>query len=104
MGIFGELQIVTAIAATTSYTLIHFKPEVLLVSKPAFLGTFAKLWLLGFLAWAFWKVILYPKYLSPLRHLPSPPVRILEHLSCSNGSLSNMRNGRAEAFSTDNSS
>jgi hypothetical protein len=76
MGIFGELQIVTAIAATTSYTLIHFKPEVLLVSEPTFLGTFAQLWLLGFLAWAFWKVILYPKYLSPLKHLPSPPVRI----------------------------
>ena len=80
MGILTQLEVVAGVAATASYLLVQYKPDVLLFSKPTFVGTFAQFWTLGFLAWAVWTVILYPKYFSPLRHLPSPPVCILELL------------------------
>ena len=32
-------------------------------------------WLLQFLLWAIYRVLVYPKLLSPLRHLPEPTVR-----------------------------
>jgi hypothetical protein len=61
-----------ALSAVSSYTLVAYHPNLLLFSRPSYLGTFLQLWLLQFAIWAFYKVILYPKYLSPLRHLPAP--------------------------------
>jgi hypothetical protein len=43
-------------------------------------GTYVKtvlaLFAIQYLAQAFYKVLIYPFFLSPLRHLPQPPVRI----------------------------
>jgi hypothetical protein len=38
------------------------------------------LFLVQFLAFAVWKVILYPNYFSPLRHLPEPKVGVLSNV------------------------
>ncbi|KAH8675851.1 cytochrome P450 [Xylariales sp. PMI_506] len=38
-----------------------------------FMGMFVSIWIVQCLALATWEVILYPKYFSPIRHLPSPP-------------------------------
>jgi hypothetical protein len=63
---------VTALSAAASYILVGFKPQLLLSSRPSYLGTFVQIWTLSFAAWCFWKIILYPKLFSPLRYLPKP--------------------------------
>ena len=40
------------------------------------LGTFFVLFLVQFALAAFWQVLIYPYYVSPLRHLPEPKVSI----------------------------
>jgi hypothetical protein len=62
----------TALSAVSSFVLVGYRPDLLLSSRPTYIGTFVLLWILSFFGWAFWKVILYPKYFSPLRHLPMP--------------------------------
>ncbi|KAF5878704.1 putative cytochrome p450 97b3 protein [Botrytis fragariae] len=57
---------------TLSYALVSYKPDTLLSTQPSYLGTFVLLYLLQFIGFAIWRVILYPYYFSPLRHLPSP--------------------------------
>ncbi|TGO62202.1 hypothetical protein BCON_0021g00150 [Botryotinia convoluta] len=57
---------------TLSYALVSYKPDTLLSTQPSYLGTFVQLYLLQFIGFAIWRVILYPYYFSPLRHLPSP--------------------------------
>ncbi|KAH8815210.1 cytochrome P450 monooxygenase-like protein [Xylogone sp. PMI_703] len=63
---------ITALAAVSSYVLVAHKPDVLLFSKPSYIGTFLQLWTVQLLGYAFWKVILWPKIFSPLRGLPEP--------------------------------
>ncbi len=62
----------TALSAVSSLVLVGYRPDLLLSSRPTYIGTFVLTWITLFLAWAFWKVILFPKYFSPLRHLPMP--------------------------------
>lgn len=62
----------TAAAAITSYLLVTKLPQHLLFSNPSYLGTFVQLWLLQFLGWLFYKIFLWPLYLSPLIGLPEP--------------------------------
>jgi hypothetical protein len=62
----------TGLAALSSYVLVGYLPVVLPFSHPSYLGTFAQVWIVSFVVYAFWKVILWPKFVSPLRHLPSP--------------------------------
>ena len=69
---------ITAVAAAATYLLVTYKPHYLLSSKPTFTGTFVLLWALQITTWALYKVILFPKYISPLRYLPGPPVCNLE--------------------------
>jgi hypothetical protein len=70
----------TAAAAVASYLLVSYKPQYLLSSKPTYTGTFVLLWTLLLMVWGFYTVILYPRYFSPLRHLPGPSVRNLDIL------------------------
>jgi cytochrome P450 len=86
LGLGGELQALAATAAVTSFLLVHYKPELLLFSNPSLLGTFVQLYLLGFGVWVLWKVILYPKVFSPLRHLPGP-----KNVSWFNGQFGRIR-------------
>ncbi|KAG4029847.1 hypothetical protein MFRU_014g01420 [Monilinia fructicola] len=57
---------------TLTYALVQHKSDISLSSQPSYLGTFVQLYLLQFVLFAIWRVILYPFYFSPLRHLPSP--------------------------------
>jgi hypothetical protein len=65
---------ITALSTVSSYVLVAHKPDLLLFSRPSYAGTFVQIWWLQFAAWVFWKVILWPKFFSPLRHLPAPKV------------------------------
>lgn len=62
----------TGLSALSAYSLVTYLPGVLPSAQPGYLGTFAQLWTLGFTLFAFWQIIVYPKLLSPLRHLPGP--------------------------------
>jgi hypothetical protein len=42
------------------------------LSKVGFATGFLAAWTFQFWLWAFWAVVLYPHYFSPLRQLPSP--------------------------------
>lgn len=55
-----------------SYVLAGHKPELLLSSQPGYIGTFFQLFFLELFVYVAWRTIIYPKYISPLRHLPSP--------------------------------
>ncbi|KAG9248335.1 cytochrome P450 monooxygenase-like protein [Calycina marina] len=59
--------------ALSSYVLVQHRPDALLFSRPTYLGTFVQLYFLEFIVWAIYKVMLYPRFFSPMRHLPKPP-------------------------------
>ena len=63
----------TALSALSTYVLVEHAPHLLLFSQPSYTGTFFQLWFVQFWLWAIWRVILYPKFFSPLRHLPTVP-------------------------------
>ncbi|KAJ4317917.1 hypothetical protein N0V94_004680 [Neodidymelliopsis sp. IMI 364377] len=50
----------------------RYAPE-LLVKKGSYVWSIATLFLLQYFAQVLWKVLIYPFFLSPLRHLPQPP-------------------------------
>jgi hypothetical protein len=52
--------------------LLHSLPRV--QESPHFKSVAVGLFSLQFLVWVTWKVIIYPKYWSSLRHLPGPKV------------------------------
>lgn len=62
----------SAASAVGAYTLVSHFPKALFFSRPSYLGTFVQLCILQLVAWAFYEVLLYPKFLSSLRHLPAP--------------------------------
>jgi hypothetical protein len=66
------IKAITAMSAITTYTLVEYQPHLLLSSRPSYLGTFSQLWVLGLILFAIWKVIVWPKFVSPLRHVPGP--------------------------------
>lgn len=75
---------VTALSAVTAYMVTTtLKPQW---SSSAFIRYYALSYLLGFVAWAFWTVILYPKVFSPLRGVPEP-----KNLSWFNGQWQKIR-------------
>ncbi|KAI9807740.1 MAG: hypothetical protein M1826_004461 [Phylliscum demangeonii] len=53
-----------------SVLLVRCLPQYL--PTPSYVWTFLQLVAVQLLVWVFWKVILYPTYFSPLRHLPGP--------------------------------
>ena len=61
-----------AIPAVSTYLLVAHKPDLLLSSRPTYLGTYVQLFIIELITWAFWAVLLYPRFFSPLRHLPMP--------------------------------
>lgn len=62
------------IVAVGSYVIFTYAPGLLLFSRPTLVGAFLQSSVLTFIAWAFYMIILWPKFLSPLRHLPEPSV------------------------------
>ncbi|PSR99430.1 cytochrome P450 [Coniella lustricola] len=61
---------ITLGSGITAYSAVSsFSPRW---SSTAFTGYFVSTWVLSFVAWACWKVILWPKVFSPLRGLPEP--------------------------------
>jgi hypothetical protein len=63
------------IAAAISYVLINRPSYRYLIGGPSYAGDFIQLLMLQFCGYVFYLVMLYPKYFSPLRHLPGPKVR-----------------------------
>lgn len=70
MGIPVKKFTITAVAL--SLLAVTTSPDRLIFSNPTYLGTFFQLWISHFVVFAVWNVVLYPKYFSPLRHLPGP--------------------------------
>ncbi|TVY21339.1 Cytochrome P450 monooxygenase FUM15 [Lachnellula arida] len=66
------VKAITAVSAVATYILVEHQPGLLLFSRPSYLGTFSQLFIVGFMLFAVWRVILWPKFVSPLRHLPGP--------------------------------
>ncbi|RDL36764.1 Cytochrome P450 [Venustampulla echinocandica] len=67
-----DLRTAVVLSAVSTYALVQYRPGLLLFSNPTYIGTFLQLSLLQFFAWSFWRVIIWPKFISPLRHLPEP--------------------------------
>ncbi|CAG8960363.1 hypothetical protein HYFRA_00012437 [Hymenoscyphus fraxineus] len=65
-------KLLSTLSLVESYTLINYQPDLLLFSRPSYLGTFIQLWILQFFFWVAWIVIIWPRFLSPVRHLPHP--------------------------------
>lgn len=55
--------------------LVQFAPNYSILNS--YLGTFSVLFVILFIAGILWRVILWPKLFSPIRHLPSPPVGVV---------------------------
>jgi hypothetical protein len=51
----------------------RYAPQVALFRS--YFWNITSLFLLQWLAQSVWQIIVYPLFLSPLRHLPQPPVR-----------------------------
>ncbi|TVY37039.1 Cytochrome P450 monooxygenase [Lachnellula subtilissima] len=66
------IKAIAAVSAVACYILVNHQPQLLLFSRPSYLGTFSQLCTVGFMIFAVWRVILWPKFVSPLRHLPGP--------------------------------
>ncbi|KAG8631122.1 hypothetical protein KVT40_000262 [Elsinoe batatas] len=64
-------QKMVAVSALTAYLITHFKSEMSI--QGSFVLTSLAIFSGAFLGWAFWSVLIFPIYISPLRDLPSPP-------------------------------
>jgi hypothetical protein len=64
---------ITAASAGVGYALSTHLITIPQLPNIGFAGAFVAAWTIQLWLWALWAVVLYPHYLSPLRHLPSPP-------------------------------
>lgn len=62
----------TVSAVSLAYAYLLSSGRIPQCPKFSFLGWFAALWTIQFMAFLVWSVILYPKLFSPLRGLPEP--------------------------------
>ena len=64
-------------SAVLSYGLVALIPRLdgFQAYNATYLGSFFLFVFLQLVSWAGWKILIYPKYFSPLRHLPGPKVR-----------------------------
>lgn len=62
----------TCTSIASGVFLVHFAPGYSL--GRSYTWTAVALFLLQWLVYGIYSVILYPRFFSPLRHLPSPPV------------------------------
>lgn len=77
----GPKTAAAAISIAGGLSLYQYAPEYLLFGSA--IATAITLFVLQVLVLLTYKIVIYPNYLSPLRHLPSPPVsffRILDDL------------------------
>ncbi|KAI0840689.1 cytochrome P450 [Hypoxylon sp. FL0890] len=62
-------RIISVISLLSSYLIVSLQPEW---SKSRLLGAFVATWILQAFLVNVWRIILYPKFFSPLRGLPEP--------------------------------
>jgi hypothetical protein len=62
-------------SAVITFFTFRYAPQVTIFPRSYF-WNIATLFLLQLLVQIFWSVIVYPLFLSPLRHLPQPPVNL----------------------------
>ena len=77
--IASPFRLMSAGSALALYGLSMLRPE-LTPSFPSlrFVAAYAVLWTGCVLAWCFYRIMIRPKYLSPLLHLPEPTVSIAQ--------------------------
>ncbi len=63
-------------SAALTFFAFRFAPQIALF-RNSYFWNIASLFLIQFFAQFFWGAIVYPHLLSPLRHLPQPPVSFL---------------------------
>ena len=63
------IRAISLISLVASYLIVSQEPGW---SRRQLLGTFLTTCAFQLFCWAFWTVILYPKFFSPLRDLPEP--------------------------------
>lgn len=68
-------RLLALLAVFGAFSLVKFFPQRSI--NGSFLATFFALLSFQYTILFTWNVILYPKYFSPLRHLPEPTVRLL---------------------------
>ncbi|KAK0618295.1 cytochrome P450 [Bombardia bombarda] len=74
-----QFRLISAVAFGASYLVSSGKIVPSWWPIAGFVANFATLWTVQFVAWASWAVILWPKFLSPLRGLPEPTDNSLFH-------------------------
>jgi hypothetical protein len=63
------------IAAVASYFAVRFpQSHVVFLGSPGYVGAFLQVFGIQVLGWLVWFNQLWPRYFSPLRHLPGPTV------------------------------
>jgi len=67
-----QTKAITVVSAVATYILVEHQPHLLLSSRPSYLGTFSQICILWFIVYAIWRVVAWPKFISPLRHVPGP--------------------------------
>lgn len=77
--IASPFKLMSAGSALALYGLSMLRPE-LTPPFPSlrFVAAYAVLWTGCVLAWCFYRIMIRPKYLSPLLHLPEPTVSIAQ--------------------------
>jgi hypothetical protein len=61
-----------AVSTTSSVIIVHLAPKYSVGGS--YIWTAVSLFLLQWLLYGVYSIVLYPKFFSPLRHLPSPEV------------------------------
>ena len=91
-------QILTLSSLVESVVLVHLAPQY----ATSYVRTFSALLPLHLFALAFYHIIIYPNFLSPLRHLPQPKVGVLrlrygQHLADRFGVIRTIPSGTANS-------
>jgi len=88
MDFHTPLKIITltsvAVTGVIEYGFGPYNTSTTLIAAE-YLALLSLAWTTIFWAWAFYRVILLPKYLSKLQGLPEPTVRIAHHCRMLNG-------------------
>lgn len=77
MDVLGPLRNLTISSILVGSVLYHVsKPPPHLYFSFDYHGFICMTWIVHLFVWIFYRVVLQPKFLSPLRHLPEPTVSI----------------------------
>ena len=94
--------VLTSVVCSAIYVYVHRLSQPSHSTVLSYVWTLAQLLLLELLSLSVWKLVLRPRYFSPLRHIPTPGVSFGGSSGSKAGELSIVF--RAAAYSWDNGS